>query len=65
MALRIFGGSLLFGSFLMMPIVVIGTLVKRVPTGEPHFTFGRGRVKSAPAGATPPLSGPEAGVEPS
>jgi hypothetical protein len=53
----------MFGSFLMMPIIVIGTLVKRAPTGEPHFTFGRARAK-APA-ATPPLSGPEAEVEPS
>ena len=37
------------------------TLAKRVPNTEPHFTFGRGRTK-APA-VTPPLSGPEAGVE--
>ena len=64
MAMRIFGGGLMFGSFLMMPIIVIGTLAKRVPNTEPHFSFGRQR-KAAPDAGTPPLSVPKPGVEPS
>ena len=50
MAMRIFGGGLMFGSFLMMPIIVIGTLAKRVPNTEPHFSFGRPREGAPDAG---------------
>ena len=60
MAMRIFGGSLMFGSFLMMPIIVIGTLAKRVPNTEPHFSFGRQRKAAPDAGArrsAPPSRG--------
>ena len=64
MAMRIMGGGLMFGSFLMLPIIVIGTLVKRVPNTEPHFSFGRQR-KVAPDAGTTPLGVTTPGVEPS
>ena len=60
MAMRIFGGGLMFGSFLMMPIIVIGTLVKRVPNTEPHFSFGRQR-KAAPDAGNAAAQRPQAG----
>ncbi len=55
MALRIFGGGLMFASFLMVPVIVIGTLAKRVPNTEPHYSFGRQRT-AGPDTGKPPLS---------
>ena len=64
MALRIFGGGLMFASFLMMPIIVLGTLAKRLPNTEPHYSFGRQRTAEPDTGQ-PPLSVTTAEAEPS
>jgi cytochrome c oxidase cbb3-type subunit 1 len=53
MAMRILGGGLMFASFLMMPVIVIGTLVKRAPNTEPHYSFGRQRMPASDAGKSP------------
>ena len=55
---------LAFMVMLMMPVIVIGTLAKRVPNTEPHYSFGRQRAAGPDAG-TPPLIVKTPGVEPS
>jgi len=64
MALRVFGGGLMFASFLMMPVIVLGTLAKRLPNTEPHYSFGRQRT-AGPDTGQPPLSVTTAEAEPS